>query len=402
MEKPVPISPVPPGPLASARIRCTNCGYMTQLDEAYLQDLVAPLRERWQEEVRQQECARRNELEEVLRERDGKIKELQSQEVQLRRKRRELEDEKEALEHRMERMRDEIREQLRPAEEARAKKNAEAELLQMQSDHKELVHRLTDEHEVKERQLLEQLKRVKSEAEELRRKADSAARQEEGFAAEGLLGDGLHRHFPDDQIIPVRRGNRGPDFSHVVRSGNLTCGKILWDRKRTVKWSDDWPRKLAAEVRAAGATFGVIVSDTLPPGGEGSTQIGEIWVTDPGHVWDLAAVLREAVIMVARYEAANNARTDIAGKVYDYITTGGFEARYRALEQATDRLRDENGKFDRASQQHVARVHRIIDEVREQFLRGIILDLIRLGAEIPPSTRAELEEGDDPPQLPAA
>jgi hypothetical protein len=375
---------------------------MNQLDEAYLHDLVAPLRERWQEEIRQQECAKRNELEETLRERDRKIKELQGQEVQLRRKRRELEDEKEALEHRMERMRDEIREQLRPAEEARAKKNAEAELLQMQSDHKELVHRLTDEHEVKERQLQEQLKRVKVEAEELRRKADSAARQEEGFAVEGLLGDGLRRHFPDDQITPIRRGNRGPDFNHVVRTGNLTCGKILWDRKRTVKWSDDWTRKLAAEVRAAGATFGVIVSDTLPADSEGSTQIGEIWVTDPGHVWDLATVLREAVIMVARYEAANASRSDIAGKVYDYITTGGFEARYRALEHAIDRLRAENGKFGRAAQQHAARVDHIIAEIHDQFLRGIILDLIHLGAEIPPSTRAELEEGYDPPQLPAA
>jgi len=60
---------------------------------------------------------------------------------------------------------------------------------------------------------------------------------------------------------------------------------------------------------------------------DGSGQAGDVWACDYGHAWDLAAGLRQAIIAVYRHEAANAARAGIAGKVYDYFATGGFEAR---------------------------------------------------------------------------
>ena len=46
-------------------------------------------------------------------------------------------------------------------------------------------------------------------------------------------------------------------------------------------------------------------------------------------------------------------------------------------------------------------MERLIDEMLEQGLHGIVLDIIGLGGEIPPAARAELPE-DDPPELPPA
>jgi hypothetical protein len=124
-----------------------------------------------------------------------------------------------------------------------------------------------------------------------------------------------------------------------------------------------------------------------------------VWACDYGHAWDLAAGLRQAIIAVYRHEAANAAQAGIGGKVYDYIATGGFEARYKTIEQAVDRFRQEHAQEQRATEQRWKRQKRIMDEILEEGLHGIVLDIIGLGGEIPPAARAELPE-DGFPELP--
>ena len=96
---------------------------------------------------------------------------------------------------------------------------------------------------------------------------------------------------------------------------------------------------------------------------------------------------------------ANAGRADIAGKVYDYIATGGFEARYKATERAAAKLRQEIGQDQRVTQQRCKRMGQLVDVILEEGLQGIVLDIISLGGEIPPAARAELPEGM-PPELP--
>ena len=173
----------------------------------------------------------------------------------------------------------------------------------------------------------------------------------------------------------------------------------MWECKRTAAWGPGWPGKLTGEVRRARARFGVIVSEVLPPGMDGSGSVGEVWACDYGHAWDLAAGLRQAIIAVYRHEAANAARAGTAGKLYDYIATGGFEARFKTIEHGSEGLRQELAQDQRVSQQRWRRMERLVDEIFEQGLHGIVLDIIGLGGEIPPSARAELPE-DGFPELP--
>jgi hypothetical protein len=339
-----------------------------------------------------------HELEGRLKERDQQIKELRTDEAKLLRDRRKLEDEKDDLEREKERMRDEIRKQERDEAERRAKERSAEELRRTQSDYQEKLLRKQDEHDTRTRQLKEQLKRVNAQLEDAQRKSSSSARQQEGVARQDLFAEDLRGRFPDDQIIVTGVGKRGPDVTQVVRIGRLDCGVILWECKRTAAWSMEWPRKLAGEVGAAEARFGVIVSEILPADIEGSGQVGTAWVCDYEHAWHLAAGLRQAIIAVHRYVAANAARAGIAEKVYDYFATGGFEARYKTMEQAIDRLVAELDQDQRTSMQRWKRLEKITAEIRDQGLQGIVLDVIGLGGEIPPAARAEI--GDGPLELP--
>ena len=399
---------------ASPTVRCPHCGREVQLDEAIAHQLATPMRADWEAEMRQQigdevhaahasdleaQRAEREELEGALRERDSQIKELKAQEAGLIRDRRKLEDEKDDLEREKERARDEIRKQERVFADRRASQRAEEDLRRTQENHQEQLRRKDEEHSTRTRQLEDQLKRVSAQLEEAQRKSSTSLRQQEGLARQGLFGEELQRRFPADLIKVTPAGKRGPDVVQVVRAGSLDCGVILWECKRTAAWSNEWPRKLANEVRNARARFGLIVSEVLPPGMDGSGQAGDVWACDYAHAWDLAAGLRQTILAVYRHEAANAARAGIAGKVYDYIATGGFEARYKATEQAVGGLRQELGQDQRTSQQRWKRMERLIDEILEQGLHGIVLDIIGLGGEIPPAARAELPE-DGPSELP--
>jgi hypothetical protein len=392
---------------ASSAVRCPHCGQEVQLDEAIAHQLAAPLRAGWEAEMRQQigddvraaERAEREDLQGALRQRDGQIKELKAQEAGLLRDRRKLEDEKEDLEREKERMRDEIRKQERVFADRRASQRAEEELRCATEDYAEKLRRRDEEHGTRTRQLEDQLKRVRTQLEEAQRKSGTSLRQQEGISRQDLFGEELQRRFPADLITVAPQGKRGPDVTQVVRAGHLDCGVILWECKRTAAWSNDWPHKLAGEARRAGARFGVIVSEVLPAGMEGSGVIGGVWACDYGHALELATGFREAIIAVYRHVAANAGRAGEAERVYDYVVTGGFEARYKASEQAQDRLRQELDQDQRATQQRWRRMERIMDEIREQGLRGVVLDIIGLGVEIPPAARAELPE-DGFPELP--
>jgi hypothetical protein len=271
----------------------------------------------------------------------------------------------------------------------------------VQESYQEQLRRKEEDHGTRTRQLEDQLKRVSAQLEEAQRKSATGSPQQEGIARQDLFGEELQRRFPADLITVTPQGKRGPDVAQVVRAGHLACGVILWECKRTAAWSNDWPHKLAGEVRRAGARFGVIVSEVLPPGMDGWGQAGDVWACDYGHAAGLAAGLRQAIIAVYRHEAANAARVGTAGKLYDYMATGGFEARYKTMEQGADRLRQELAQDQRVSQQRWKRMEQAIDEIIEQGLQGIVLDIIGLGGEIPPAARAELPK-DPPPELPPA
>ena len=322
----------------SPAVRCPHCGREVQLDEAIAHQLAAPMRAGWEAKMRQQltdevRAAHASDMEELegrLHQRDGQIKELKAQEVGLLRDRRKLEDEKEDLEREKERMRDEIRKQERADAEDRTRQHAEEDLRRTQESYQEQLRRKEADHGTRTRQLEDQLKRVSAQLEEAQRKSATGSRQQEGIARQDLFGEELQRRFPADLITVAPQGKRGPDVTQVVRVGHLDCGVILWECKRTADWGKDWPHKLAGEIHRARARFGVIVSEVLPPGMDGSGPVGEVWACDYGHAWDLAAGLRQAIIAVYRHEAANAGRAGTAGKLYDYIATGGFEARYKS------------------------------------------------------------------------
>lgn len=155
----------------------------------------------------QEQQARLGEQEERLRELDSMLRQHQEEEKQLRRKQRELEDQKAAWDVERERMRNEIRAQ----EREQAQKN-------QQQLYDELIRRKDDDHKTEVRQLMQQVERMKAQAEETARRGATSSRQEEGVARQDVFADELRQRFPDDEVTVTQRGKPGPDVTHQVRA----------------------------------------------------------------------------------------------------------------------------------------------------------------------------------------
>jgi hypothetical protein len=369
-------------------IICPHCGQRINFDDALRHDLAADVIARREAELRKKaedEAAEKvrvtlDDQEKRLAELTGQLKQQRAAERQLRQQQRELEDQKEAWDLERERMRDDIR-----------KEERERAASAQQERYEDLARRKEEDHKTEVRQLKDKLERMSAQLEEAARRGATRARQEEGIARQDVFAAELRGRFPDDEITVAARGQAGADITQRIRYGHRDCGTILWECKRAVNWSGAWVGKLADDARKAGAGFGVIVSETLPPGMEGSGRVDEIWICDFGSAVHLAAGLRWVLIAASQYEAANAARADISGKVYDYIATGGFASRCEAINRAIETMTSTLGKERRYYEQRWKEWERHIETVAGS-LYGIAGDLVRLGAEVPPPLHAELPE----------
>ena len=157
-----------------------------------------------------------------------------------------------------------------------------------------------------------------------------------------LLEKKLQARFPLDIIEPVGKGEPGADILQHVRDDNgQTCGKLLWETKRTKNWQDGWLSKLRGDQRAAGADMAVIVSRALPKEVIHFEHVDGIWVSSIACALPIAVALREALIQVALSRRAGEGQETKVQQVYAYLTGPRFRHHVEAIvEKFTDMQSD--------------------------------------------------------------
>lgn len=260
------------------------------------------------------------ELQEVLKQRDVKLKEAQEAQAELMRKERELDDAKRELELTVEK-----RVQA-SVEEVRKKAQQEAE--------EGLKLKVTEKEE--------QISSMQRQIEELKRKAEQGSQQLQGEALELELESTLNRKFPLDSIEPVPKGEYGGDvLQKVVGPMGQACGAILWESKRTKNWSDGWLPKLRGDQRTAKAELAVLVTHAMPKDIDSFGHIDGIWITHPRYAMPLVIALRQSLIEVANTRQSQEGQETKMELVYQYLTGQKFRHRVEAIvEKFTDMQAD--------------------------------------------------------------
>jgi hypothetical protein len=258
------------------------------------------------------------ELQDLLKEREGKLAEAQKAEADFRQKARELEDAKREAALNVQKG---INAGL-DAERAKAKLEAE-EALSLR---------------VKERE--EQISSMAKQIEDLKRKAEQGSQQLQGEVLELEFENLLRAKFPFDTIEPVPKGEFGADLvQRVTGPSGVPCGSIIWEMKRTKGWAKDWIPKLREDQRRAQADVAIIVSTALPPSVKTFDQVDGVWVTDFRCAVPIALALRQFLVDVSAARIAGEGQQTKMELVYDYLTGPRFRQRVGAIVEKFTEMR---------------------------------------------------------------
>ncbi len=283
-------------------------------------------------------------LQEVLKQRDGKLAEAQKAQAELLGKQRELDDAMRELD-------------LTVAKRVQADLGSEREKAKKEAE---------DELKLKVMEKDQTITAMQKQIEDLKRRAEQGSQQLQGEVQELELEALLAAKFPRDTIQPVPKGEFGGDvLQRVVGPLNQICGTILWESKRTKNWSDGWLAKLREDQRAAKAEIAVIISQALPKEVETFGFVEGVWVADPKVALPVALSLRQSLIEIAAARQASEGQQTKMEMVYGYLTGPRFRQRVQAIVEAFSSMKEDLDREKKAITRQWAKREEQIDRVMQ-------------------------------------
>jgi len=321
-------------------IKCPNCGHSISIDDVLSHQIEAKYKQEFAEkeeslrrtlsveakkkideqleeykkqikiQLEKEVESEKKFLSEQLTEKDRKLKEAQQNEIELRKGKQKLKDEKDAFELEKARQLDEERKKI---EEEASKKASDAK----QAEIDQLYKKLNDATKAKD---------------ELARKLEQGSQQTQGEVQEIILEELLKSEFIHDDISPVPKGVNGADVIQTVKTNaGIECGKIIWESKKTKAWSEGWIKKLKDDQRLVKAEIAVIVSSVLPDEVKGIALRDGVWVCDIKLAISIATALRYSLEAVSREKSMSVGKNEKMEVLYSYLTGTEFKQRIEVI-----------------------------------------------------------------------
>lgn len=300
----------------------------------------------------------RAEFAQQLAEKNTQVTVLREEQLNLRKEREKLQDEKAALALEVQKQVDsqvQQREAVVRAQEAERSKLREAELQKRLED---LTDQLAD----------------------AQRRAEQGSQQLQGEVLELALEDALIQAFRSDAIEEVKKGARGGDvIQRVITRTGQAAGVMLWETKRAKDWSPQWVSKLKEDMRGTAADVGILVTmpTAIPKEWDAQQPFGlheDVWVTTWSHAVCLAEVIRVGLLDVHKQRLISAGKGEKMEAVYDYLTSPQFAQKLKAVYNAFKAMKNEN---DRERLQAEQRWNR-----RDKQIQTAMRELVGIGGEI--------------------
>jgi len=304
---------------------------------------------------------------EALSAKEDALAKFRNDELELRRKLREIEDKQQNQEVEFQRKLDEERKRIE--EHARSS--------------------IGEEFSRKEAQFRAQLESAQREAADLKRKLEQGSQQTQGEALELGLESMLRAAFPPDEIAPVPKGVNGADLLQRVRSpSGQVCGTIVWEAKQTKNWQGAWLQKLKDDQHTVGAEIAVLVTAVMPKDShEPFIREADIWVTRFDAARPLAEALRNTLLEMNKLKLANTGRSEKMELLYNYICSPQFAQRVRSVVDGFSSMRKDL-EAERAAMARIWKKREAQLTRMTGGMLGVVGDLQGIGQESLPQLEA--------------
>ena len=347
------------------KITCPNCGneidvndvISHQLEAKYQHEFEAKLQaERTKNEAEAEKIAKeRLALEKSKKEQDLLVEEKVNDQVRLQRLALEKELKLKLAEEQAEQLSNMQKELNEKTEKVKLLNQAQADLekikrekdelkealelenqqklTQLISEEKEKIRKSEqDRNELAIRELQKQLEDQRKLTEEMKRKQEQGSMQLQGEVQELGIEEYLSSNFPFDEIVEIKKGERGADCLQIVNTRtHSNCGMIYYESKRTKEFSKAWIEKFKGDIRAKGANVGVLVTEVYPKNMDRMGLYEGIWICSYEEFKGLSMVLRESMIQLNNAVATQENKGDKMVMLYDYLTSNEFKMQVEAI-----------------------------------------------------------------------
>jgi hypothetical protein len=339
--------------------------------ETRLKERLADAEKKAAKKLEGQYADQLKELQSTLEEKDAAIKTFREQELELRKRQRKLEEDRDAFELEAVRKLDEEREKIRD----------------------EALKKVAEEHRLKDLEKEKLIKDLQASLEDMKRKAEQGSMETQGEVLEQDFEAQLKGFFVHDDIQPVPKGIRGADLVQTVRTPmGGECGVLLWETKNTKAWSAQWIPKLKDDMIATRASIAILVSVVLPAGINRFGQVDGVWVSDPLSAIPLAAALREQLMAISRERTASTGKGEKMEALYQYLAGVEFKQKIEGIVEAFTSMQDQLNKERRAMEKHWKQREKEIERVIKNTV-GLYGDMQGIiGGQIPVIPALELDE----------
>ena len=253
-----------------------------------------------------------------------------------------------------------------------------------------------EEFELTRKEFEKKLEDQKNLINEMKRKAEQGSMQLQGEIQELALEEILKRTFVYDTIDEIGKGIRGADaIQTVINEFGQSCGKIVFESKRTQNWSEPWIDKLKDDQRALGAEIAVLVTQVMPKDMERFGQRDGIWVCNYHEVVSLVFVLRQILLKSQNEKSIQENKSDKMGLLYNYLTGTQFRQQLEAIVEGFSTMKTELDREKRAMKkiwkEREVQIEKVIDNTIDMYgsIRGIA------GNAIAPIQTLELDTNED-------
>ena len=280
-----------------------------------------------QEEASKKSGRQMQEMMQQLKEQELRAKDAESRELELLKRKREIEEREKQLELKVER-------ELERRLETEVSKATKIEL---------------ERSSLKEREYQKQIQDMKTALEDARRKATTVSQQLQGEVLELQLENLLRDSFPHDHIEEVKKGQLGADILHTVKNQfGKSVGIIVWESKQTEHFSEKWLAKLREDCRACHGSVAVLVSRSLPEDIQTCAERDRVWISAIDFVLPLAELLRQTLLKVDQEKTAQSGKDVKTELLYSYINSVDFRGKVEAIVESFREMREDLDREQRA------------------------------------------------------
>lgn len=310
-------------------------------------------------------------LQEQLLEKDSKLSEANENELQLRKEKNKLEEDKRNFELEKQRQLDEERKQI--TEEASKKASEE-----QQNNIAQLNKKLVDALKVNN---------------ELRLKLEQGSQQAQGEVLELELENILRSYFPRDAIEPVPKGINGADvIQKVFSNSGHECGSMVWESKYTKSWNEQWIIKLKEDQRKINADIAILVTETLPKDIKNFGYRDGVWIVDQASILGLCMALRMQLIQATMIKLTSVGKNEKMEVLFKYLSGTEFRHKVEALAETFIDMKQDLDQEQRA-------INRLWSK-REKQIQKVVMNTAKmygdvqglLGSDMQPITALEVDE----------